>query len=238
MRVVLWFVVTDRGLPVSSRVQNMRSCEFVKFMFRKINDRIWGGNDRLCSLNRGKRVLFTVSAGWTRHSERDKHRCQRDIYYSRYVDCAIYREVSSAIDRLWRTRAIHQRARYLRSRRLIVSALGPAGGRPRRLNNNIDRHEPPPLAARLLRLDRATASGCDPSRPIATLVYLHLVVAIRRVVGCGRAGPLYVARIRRHRLTVNFVMSKVNNYATRRAFRCWISLKLVGRVRYGIPFLR
>lgn len=51
------------GLPVSSCVRNMRSCEFVKFMFRKINDCIWGGNDRLCSLNRGKRVLFTVSAG-------------------------------------------------------------------------------------------------------------------------------------------------------------------------------
>lgn len=43
--------------------KEMRPHEFVKFMFRKINALIWGGNDRLCSLNRGKRVLFTVSAG-------------------------------------------------------------------------------------------------------------------------------------------------------------------------------
>lgn len=47
--------------------------EFVKFMLQKINDCIWGGNDRLCSLKRGKRVLFTVSAGWTRHGEWDKY---------------------------------------------------------------------------------------------------------------------------------------------------------------------
>lgn len=112
MRVNL-VVYETRFIPVSSCVQNMRSCEFVKFMFRKINDYIWGGNDRLCSLNRGKRVLFTVSAGWTRHSEWDKYRRRHNIYCSRYVDCAIYRGgVVRAIDRRV-TDARHTSARAL-----------------------------------------------------------------------------------------------------------------------------
>lgn len=60
-----------------------------------------------------------------------------------------------------------------------------------------------------------------PSRPIATLVYLHFAAAIRRVVGCGMrrgrgARPLRGSNTPppAPRRSVNFVMSKVDNYAT------------------------
>lgn len=143
---------TSDGLPVC---QNTCPTEFAKFMFRKINARIWGGNDRLCSLNRGKRVLFTVSAGWTRHSEWDKYRCRHNIYCSRYVDCAIYRG-GVVGDRSLADGRGHTSARALS----VLTATYRASLRLRLrplLNNNVDSPKASrcaPSTAHLLRLER------------------------------------------------------------------------------------
>lgn len=206
-------------------------------MFRKINDCIWGGNDRLCSLNRGKRVLFTVSAGWTRHSERDKYRRRHNIYCTRYVDCAIYRGgvvARRAIDRAVTDAAIHQPARYLRSRRLI--ARRSASSAPPHLRSSAKQHH------RLSEASRRPLIYCGPiARRTSPAQSRRSFIFISRPQLDGSLAAAGAPACRRpplrgsntpHRRSVNFVMSKVNSYATQVASRFWISLK-VGRFRYG-----
>lgn len=220
----------------------MRSCEFVKFMFRKINDCIWGGNDRLCSLNRGKRVLFTVSAGWTRHSEWDKYRRRHNIYCSRYVDCAIYRGgVVGAIDRRV-TDACHTSASALSALTATYhrthTAASPAA------TSAVHAAPRPwaarqPAAAHLFRLDQVVASGgTRPTQSRRSFIFISRpqldgsLAAASGGAGRGSASATWLEYTQpppspQPRRDVNFVMSKVDNYATQVAFTFWISLKLV-----------
>lgn len=107
------------------------------------------------------------------------------------MDCAIYRGgVVGAIDRRV-TDARHTSARALSALTATYHrALARRFDRRRRALNNNMREAPPawPRGRSFIAARSSRGEWRLPSRPIATLVYLHFAAAIRRVVGCGGAG--------------------------------------------------
>lgn len=159
---------------------SLRLRVFVKFMFRKTNDSIWGGNERLCSLNRAKRVLFTVSGGWTRHAEWDEYR-RRGIYSARWW-CDLSRGVV-AYRSLWLTAAVHQLP-YHRSSLATASAPEPKQPQPAFSSGLICRsHRAPPARSRLSFIfippPQLDGSSATRPRPSPILQY-HYVARITR----------------------------------------------------------